>query len=400
MPKPILRRPCSAAATGLATAVLACLLTACAGTPPPAPEPGLPPTRRSFDGERALAEAQKLAALGPRPTGSEAAQQARDWLRSELTGMGLDPKQRSFVPPPTAKAEDGAPAATADGQPALVPFVHVVAVQPGASPDRLLLAATYDTLASEGEADATPQVASGAALLLELARSLAASPLPYTTEFLFMDGAVDGTRPETFLAARLLTGDMRKDGTLAATRLGVFFGQVCTPGAPFIRDMHSMPSRRDAFWRTAAHRGQRQAFPPATLPEDVAMPHLAFFSAGLPRIVALTELPAAESEGGEVPACSAARMQAVGDVVLETLADITDGMTKVDRLAAQMGSGPVPEPQPAAGSGQAQGAAPEAAPEATPETAPEAAPEPAPEATPEAAPEPAPEPDAAPQGGP
>src|SRR6185436_13466851 len=63
-------------------------------------------------------------------------------------------------------------------------LTHLVATLPGTSPDRVVLIAPYDGFSFVGANDG----ASGAALLLELARTFAGRPLPYTIELVWLEG--------------------------------------------------------------------------------------------------------------------------------------------------------------------------------------------------------------------
>ena len=50
-----------------------------------------------FDGERAFADLQRLVAFGPRPSGSAALQQTREWITNRLRAAGIPVSDDSFI---------------------------------------------------------------------------------------------------------------------------------------------------------------------------------------------------------------------------------------------------------------------------------------------------------------
>ncbi len=235
---------------------------------PPAPSG---PERPAFQGARARGDAHYLAALGEREPGSPGAESARSHIRGVLEKQGLE------------VSEIVLPAEDAEGAEA-PPLVHLVAELAGHSSDLLVLAATYGT--GPGQAS-TPDGASGAALLLELGRSLTAEPQPYTVWLVFVDGAPDYAQPETLAASAALAEHWLEEGVLGRIRLAVVMDDVCRPDARMIRDASSHRSYREIFWRSARALGERDVFPPAASVQTAATVHLAWVGRGLRRVVAL-----------------------------------------------------------------------------------------------------------------
>ncbi len=123
----------------------------------------------AFSADRAWKHLEALAAIGPRASGTEGAAKARVYIRDELTSLGLEVVSRS-----TTVSFDSGDAPDFE-------LVNLEATIPGDSPDLIVLAAPYDSAYHESfEYLGVNDGASGAALLLELARVLDANPLPYT----------------------------------------------------------------------------------------------------------------------------------------------------------------------------------------------------------------------------
>ena len=77
----------------------------------------------------------------------------------------------------------------ADGEVEKVSFETILAVMPGESDDLVVLAAPFDSAPFESFTHVgANNGASGAALLLEMARVLSVDPIPYTVWFAFLDG--------------------------------------------------------------------------------------------------------------------------------------------------------------------------------------------------------------------
>ncbi len=84
-----------------------------------------------FDGERALADVEKLVGFGPRPSGSDAHRQAQEFLLEELAGTGLEVERDDF----TARTPAGP-----------IAMSNLIAVHRGTSEKTILLAGHYRTL--------------------------------------------------------------------------------------------------------------------------------------------------------------------------------------------------------------------------------------------------------------
>jgi hypothetical protein len=322
---------------------------------PPAPPPD--PTR--FSAERAFGDLRELAAIGPRVSGTAGAEQARAYLRGELAAQGLE-----VVEIETPRRIEGVPETA---------LRHLSVTLPGASPERFLLVAPYDSSRfGSFEFVGANDGASGAALLLELARVLKERPLAYTTQLVFLDGEGradgegEGPALERWRGSAGLAERMRENGELDSIRLLVAFHQVCDADLRIARDLSSHRMHREEFFKAARRVGRPGPFPTDRGFESVDASHAAFRERGLRAAVAVSDTryggdtaPGAISETAEdtLEQCAPESLEAVGVVTLEALDTIGQRLAKIDRFtrsplaeaeaAAAERSSPAPEDEPA-----------------------------------------------------
>lgn len=120
------------------------------------------------DGARALAHVRRMVEFGPRPPGSAAIEQTRQWMEAEIRKLGLEPRRMAFRAP---------------GEPQIGEFVNLWTEIPGQDPANgpiLALAAHYCSKLTEGHANPAHNFrfvgaidgAGASCVLLELARHL------------------------------------------------------------------------------------------------------------------------------------------------------------------------------------------------------------------------------------
>ena len=244
------------------------------------PEPLGDPAQLSAD--RAWADLERLVALGPRPAGSEAAAKARERIRSQLEEAGLAAEEVETIAAPESVG----------------PLVlkHLVATLPGASPDRFVLVAAYDSGSYDGiEFVGANDGASGAAVLLEIARVLEARKLPYSVELVWLEGEGrlgrgQGAELELrWLGSRGLAERWQKEGRLDAIRLLVAIDRVCDADLRIARDLGSQRTFREQFWSAARRIGRTGAFAPDRGYEGVMSSHVPFRELGVRSVVALVD---------------------------------------------------------------------------------------------------------------
>ena len=314
----------------LAAAALA--LTAC-GSPPPEPEPAVADHPGEFSGAIAWNELEELAGA-PRALGSDGAAAARDLITTQLGASGITVQTVTT----TVESKGFGPLA----------LTHLVAVLQGASADRIVLVApydsgTYDDFAFVGANDG----ASGAALLLEVARVLAGRELPYTVELVWLEGegrlghGNGDERELRWLGSRGLAERWAETGHLAGIRLLVSVNRVCDSDLRVARDSGSHREFRENFWKAAHRIGLGDVFSPTRSYESVASSHVAFRERGVRQVVAIEdtafggdEAPGRYAGKDDVIAhCSRESLAAVGRVTIEAIGSIAAQLAKIDRFA-------------------------------------------------------------------
>ena len=136
----------------------------------------------SFSADRAWRDLLELTEVGARPVGSRGNDRARDYLHEELEKLGVEVESWEVN---YANTEEGSSGAGAQE----VRVTNLSAIIPGTrSQDRFLLVAPFDSRSYDDfEFIGANDGASGAAVVLEIVRSIAADPLFYATEVVFLD---------------------------------------------------------------------------------------------------------------------------------------------------------------------------------------------------------------------
>jgi hypothetical protein len=131
------------------------------------------PLEGPLDGERAFADLRRLAAFGPRPSGSEALGRTRGFIIAELRRAGV------------SVSEDRLTAATPIGS---VPMTNIVVKILGASPSIVIIAGHYDTKRMDFPFVGANDGGSSAAFVLEMARVLSRRRNSLSYWLVFFDG--------------------------------------------------------------------------------------------------------------------------------------------------------------------------------------------------------------------
>jgi len=323
---------------GLALGQLACSSAPASLEPAPAPlepmtAPALPPG--DFSGGRAWEHFKALTSLGPGLPGSEAAAGVRSYLAGELQALGLEVRAQ------TAQRVDP------DSPERVLETVNLLAEVPGSSRDLIVLVAPYGSL-PEGSGAAVSDDASGAALLLELARALQVRGSEYTILLAFVEGGAlvpgdpdrDGA-PPAVVGTEALVASLASGEGLDRVRLAVGFERVAEPDLRVARDLLSSRALREEFWSAARRQGHDAVFPATASFESVEGVQRAFVASGMRRTVAITgsrpvaeELPAvAGSDARVAEDSSRASLGAVGEVSLDAILAISRRLAKIDRFS-------------------------------------------------------------------
>jgi glutaminyl-peptide cyclotransferase len=280
----------------LAVLLLACTTIATAASPP------------VFDGAAALRHVERLVALGPRPAGSEASARARAYIIGELKKAGIKAEAQPF------RAE------TPQGTMAMA---NVVAVLKGRRPDVIMIGGHYDTKVFSGfRFVGANDGGSSAALLIELARRLAAMPREYTYWLVWFDGeeALESwTERDSLYGSRHLAAELRRTNRLP--RAMVLVDMIGDRDLLIRRESASASWLTDIVWASAARLGYGAHFHPGTLP--VEDDHVPFLRAGVPATLLIDfDYPPWHTADDTVDKVSARSLSVVGEVLLDALPSV------------------------------------------------------------------------------
>ena len=263
-----------------------------------------------FDSGRAWEHLRQLVALGPRPAGSPAIDQARTYIKAQLAASGVSVAEQAW--------EDQTPVGP-------IRMVNLMATIPGASSNRLIIGGHFDTKRfREFRFVGANDGGSSAAFLIELARVLKSRKNALTIELLFLDGeeaVLDWTGTDNTYGSRHYVATARKNGSLATARAFILVDMIGDRNLQLTRETNSTPWL-DGIIRSAATAQKLGTYfsgPPLALEDD----HLPFLAAGVPSVDLIDfDFPAWHTAADTLDAVSARSLQIVGDVLLAALPQI------------------------------------------------------------------------------
>jgi hypothetical protein len=227
-----------------------------------------------FSGDRALAHVQRLVDFGPRPTGSEALEKARAYIKEELKGSGWNVTEQPFTD------------STPRGQ---VRFVNLIArfgpiEKP---PDLFLLCSHYDTKTFDafrfvGANDG----GSSNGVLLELARVLAKQPrLAERIELVFFDGEEafeNFSNTDGIYGSRHFVSELAQHGTAKLFRGGILFDMIGDRSLKVTLPPNSPPNSARDIFASAEALNLRNYF--TYFDQDITDDHTPLNAVGIPVI--------------------------------------------------------------------------------------------------------------------
>ena len=268
----------------------------------------------AFSGARAFEDLKHLVAYGPRPAGSPALAQARRWMIAQLQQAGAQVEEDSF----TASTPIGA-----------VPMTNLIAKFPGQQPKVVMVAGHYDT---KREASfrfvGANDGASSAALLLELARVLAARKNALTYWLVFFDGeeaVQEWTDTDSLYGSRHLVAKLTVEGDLARLQAMILVDMIGDAKLDIHREENSTPWLMDSLFGVAHRLGYEKYF--LDSPTPIEDDHIPFVKAGVAAadLIDLDYGPHNSywhTEKDTVEHCSPLSLAIVGRVVFATLGDL------------------------------------------------------------------------------
>jgi glutaminyl-peptide cyclotransferase len=293
--------------------------------------PTLKPTK--FDGERALEHVRKQVEFGPRPSGTPALKQTREYIIKELQSYGLKVQTDAFkARTPNPKFPE-------------VEMINVIAEIPGESEGIIIVSSHYDTkwfpdITFLGANDG----GSSTGTLLEIARQLAGTKPKYTLWLVFFDGEESMAGPwendDHTYGSRHMAESLRKERKTQNIRAMILLDMIGDRDLNIKRDVNSINWMNDIIWRNALQLGYGKNFPDEE--NSIDDDHIPFLRAGIPAVDLIdlkygTGRPESCGEGGfdncywhtaqdTMDKISAQSLKVVGDTVLLSLPEIAEKM--------------------------------------------------------------------------
>jgi glutaminyl-peptide cyclotransferase len=274
------------------------------------PKPDTPAALK-VSGENAYQNLKDFVALGPRPLGSDGHGKAEQFILNHLNGGQIE--------------QDKFNAQTAAG-----PFAmnNIIAKFPGKKDGIIVLAGHYDTNlplkntsfvgANDGGSDV--------GLMLEIAKQLRTHPPEgYSIWLLFTDGeeaTVEWTAADSVYGSKHLAKKWSEDGTAAKIKAFLLLDMIGDKDLDIDRDTNSEPWLLDVIYRAAQRVGQQSHF--FARNNDIQDDHLPFRAVGIP-VADIIDIDYGfdnifhHTTQDTPDKCSAASLQIVGDVVMETI---------------------------------------------------------------------------------
>lgn len=265
----------------------------------------------SVSGEKAMEYLKGQLDFGPRPPGSAALQQCREYIVQRLRGFGYQVEDDAFV------------AATPYGA---ITMHNLIARQGTGSQNVIALASHYDTKRMDdirfvGANDG----GSSTALLIELARVLAGRKDALDYWFVFLDGEEAFVQWSTFdgtYGSRHLASRWKRDGTASRVKALILLDMIGDKNLDIFQEANSTPWLMQLVRETAQKLNLQDIF--AGLPAAIEDDHIPFIDAGIPSVnlIDLNYGPNNShwhTEADTLDKVSAESMEKVGKVVLALL---------------------------------------------------------------------------------
>jgi Zn-dependent M28 family amino/carboxypeptidase len=199
-------------------------------------------------------------------------------------------------------------------------MANVVGVVEGRRRDAILVGGHYDTKAfREFRFVGANDGGSSAALLLELARTLAARPREYSYWIAFFDGEEARgawTPTDSLYGSRRMATDLGRRGQLP--RAVIVADMIGDRDLGIRREASSTPWLTDLVWDSARRLGQGVYFLSEAM--SVEDDHAPFLRAGVPATLLIDfDFPPWHTAADTLDKVSARSLQVVGDVLLDAL---------------------------------------------------------------------------------
>jgi len=271
----------------------------------------------AFNGDRAFQDLKRLVDFGPRPPGSKALAESRQWIIQQLKQDGCTVEEDSFV------------GSTPIGQ---IPMTNLIAKAAGARPQVVMVASHYETLRFEGGTFVgADDPGSSVGFLLELGRQLCRRKNPVTYWLVFFDGEealVQWSATDSLYGSRHLAEKLTAAGELSRIQAMILVDMIGDKNLDIRRDQFSTPWLTDLIFKTAHRLGYQKYFLDSTT--GIQDDHLPFVNAGVAAadVIDLDYGPNNSyhhTTKDTVDKCSPASLTIVGRVVTATLEELERG---------------------------------------------------------------------------
>ena len=259
-------------------------------------------------------EVRELVAFGARPPGSPAHAKMQQHIEGKLAAAGWEVEADRFT------------AVTPLGP---IPMNNIVGRRAGSSSRVLILATHYDT---KFERDfpfvGANDGGSSTGLLLALAPLLARRQYNHTIWLAFLDGEEafeEWSDTDSLYGSRHMAEKLRANGMVPQIGAFLLVDMIGDKDLDIRRETNSTPWLTDLVWRTARRLGYSKYFLDST--QTISDDHLPFLRVGIPAVdlIDLNYGPGNRyhhSPEDTLDKVSAESLQIVGEVLLETLAEL------------------------------------------------------------------------------
>lgn len=264
-----------------------------------------------ISGQRAYQTLKDFVALGPRYLGSEGHAKAEHFILSRLEGAQIE--QDKFI------------AQTAAGK---FPVNNIIAKFQGKKDGIIVIAGHYDTnypLRNTSFIGANDG-GSNVGLMLEIASQLRNHPPEgYSIWLLFTDAEeamVEWSDADSVYGSKHLAKRWAEDGTAAKIKAFLLLDMIGDKDLDIDRDTNSTPWLQEVVWRAAERVGQQSHI--SSRVGGIEDDHLPFRNVGIP-VEDIIDLNYGfnnlyhHTTEDTPDKCSAASLQVVGDIVMETI---------------------------------------------------------------------------------
>lgn len=268
----------------------------------------------SFSGARAFADLKKLVSFGPRPPGSQALAQARQWIIQQLMQSGAQVEEDSFT------------ASTPVGN---LPMTNIIGKFPGRQSKVVMVAGHYDTKLMEGvRFVGANDGGSSAALLLEMARVLGSRKNDLTYWVVFFDGEEalrEWSSTDSLYGSRHLVQKLTTDGDLSRIEAMILVDMIGDAYLDIHREYSSTAWLMDMVFDAAKQLGYAKYFHDSSYAIDDD--HIPFVNAGVSAVDLIDYDYGPQNSywhtaQDTVAHCSPLSLTIVGRVVTQTLFEL------------------------------------------------------------------------------